>query len=177
MSVAKKQKVDNPRSPIIFQSPGLKADVRLVVLDQEFHVHSVLLKLHWAFFRKFLDSPDKISTISGSASGIHYEWLTKVDDDGTWHLIAKGALKVSIHLLSQSLPHIRIFKLPLNIHHSLPSMLPPTELEPLLMFSDSKVPTSQSSKAKPKQRSKHSRSCSVQPTTDLMKSRQKNCLR
>jgi hypothetical protein len=57
---AKKQKVDNPpKSPIVFQSPGIRPDVSLKVFDVEFHVHSILLKLHSAFFRKFLDSPDK----------------------------------------------------------------------------------------------------------------------
>src|SRR6187402_2341564 len=59
LSPAKKQKVDDAKSPIVFHTPGLKPDVRLMVFDEEFHVHSVLLKLHSAFFRKFLDSPDK----------------------------------------------------------------------------------------------------------------------
>jgi len=60
---AKKQKINNDevKSPIVFHTPGFKPDVRLMVFDREFQVHSVLLKLHSAFFRKFLDSPDKIS--------------------------------------------------------------------------------------------------------------------
>jgi len=112
---AKKQKVNPPpKSPIIFQSPGLKPEVSLKIFNVEFHVHSVLLKLHSAFFRKFLDSPDKIvppadSTIhsgNGSASttppeasalrpslifsNFKYTWVTKADDDDfhKWHLVA-----------------------------------------------------------------------------------------
>ncbi|PBP24241.1 hypothetical protein BUE80_DR004880 [Diplocarpon rosae] len=68
--VAKKRKVDGvdkDNSPIIFSTPGLKPDTLLVVLGQEFHVHSLLLKLHSAFFRKFLDSPDK--TICSASTG------------------------------------------------------------------------------------------------------------
>ncbi|KAK2625513.1 hypothetical protein QTJ16_004825 [Diplocarpon rosae] len=111
--VAKKRKVDGvdkDNSPIIFSTPGLKPDTLLVVLGQEFHVHSLLLKLHSAFFRKFLDSPDKTIcsastgsvenaaprapssfTFSGLPGGSPiYEWVTKIDEDGTWQLVSKS---------------------------------------------------------------------------------------
>ncbi|TVY85651.1 hypothetical protein LAWI1_G008232, partial [Lachnellula willkommii] len=69
---------------------------RLVVFDQEFHVHSVVLKLYSAFFRKFLDSPDKATAAAAAAAGANhpsiaspqsivsskfkYEWVTKLDE-------------------------------------------------------------------------------------------------
>jgi hypothetical protein len=61
---AKKQKTSDthtvtPMAPIIFKASDLKHDMQLKVFDQEFHVHSTMLKLHSAYFRKFLDSPEK----------------------------------------------------------------------------------------------------------------------
>lgn len=44
---------------IIFNKQGYQVYVRLVVFDQDFHVHSVLLKLHSTLFQKFLDLPDE----------------------------------------------------------------------------------------------------------------------
>jgi hypothetical protein len=71
--------------PIIFASPGLKPDVRLLVFKQEFHVHSVILKLHSNYFRKFLDSPDKKKA---SVSALfRYVYVSVVDeDDHLWAL-------------------------------------------------------------------------------------------
>ncbi|TVY21572.1 hypothetical protein LARI1_G000514 [Lachnellula arida] len=74
------------RDPIIFVSPGLQPDVRLRVFHQPFHVHSIVLKLHSNYFRKFLDSPDK-SDGPASAS-FQYEYTTVVDEDGDWGLEA-----------------------------------------------------------------------------------------
>jgi hypothetical protein len=71
-------------APFIFVSPGLKPDTRLKVFKQEFHVHSLILKLHSNFFRKFLDSPDKPE---GPASRyFQYEYVSVIDDDGMWAL-------------------------------------------------------------------------------------------
>lgn len=45
---------------MIFEAPRLgKPDVRIIALGWEYHVHSVMLKLHSDFFFKFLDSADK----------------------------------------------------------------------------------------------------------------------
>tara|TARA_R110002060_G_scaffold4952_11_gene7695 strand:- start:593 stop:877 length:285 start_codon:yes stop_codon:yes gene_type:complete len=56
---SKKQKTD-PNMLIVFATTGgLKPDVRFDVLGKDYHVHSALLKLHSAFFAKFLDSADK----------------------------------------------------------------------------------------------------------------------
>ena len=108
---AKKQRASKP---IVFVTPGYQPDVRLVVFDQEFHVHSILLKLHSAYFRKFLDSPDKApkvtnavsagatdgfgstaadssrSSMKGPQGSFKYRWVTKIDgdDNPSWYLTA-----------------------------------------------------------------------------------------
>jgi hypothetical protein len=110
---AKKQKVSRP--PVIFKAPGLTPDVRFKVFDEyEFHVHSVVLKLGSAFFRKFFDPANKDGTTvfagapnsilgepgmptSALKSGFQYEWVSKIDDDGTdWHMISEAETNVSI---------------------------------------------------------------------------------
>jgi hypothetical protein len=93
------------RKVIRFNSPGLKHDVRLKVFDIDFHVHSVILKLYSGFFRKFLDSPEK--KIPASAD-FAYEWVTQIDEDGSWHLICAESkvgflLLVLVHL-ANSIP-------------------------------------------------------------------------
>ena len=81
--------------PIIFTLPGRVVDTRLQVFDKEFHVHSAILTLYSAFFRKFLDSADK--TV---ATGLQfqYDYKTCLDADGTWGLEASS--KVSIRCSS-----------------------------------------------------------------------------
>lgn len=77
---------------ITLTARGLIADVRLHALDlAEFHVHSVILKMQSNFFFKFLDSVDN-STATGGR--FKYEWITKVDDDGSWSLVAAKDGKV-----------------------------------------------------------------------------------
>ncbi|KAL3425287.1 hypothetical protein PVAG01_02078 [Phlyctema vagabunda] len=64
-------------------------DTRFIVFDKyEFHVHSIILKLHSAFFRRFLDSPDKIPAPNSAA--FRYDWVSKIDGDGSWGLVAAG---------------------------------------------------------------------------------------
>lgn len=88
----KKQKVDQRIKIIAFKLPDAKPDVRFRVFDTtEFHVHSVLLKIQSAFFRKFLDSPEKVAA-SGSTP-FRYEWVSQIDDDGSWSLVASDAVK------------------------------------------------------------------------------------
>jgi BTB/POZ domain len=84
---AKKQKVDKAKTPIVFKQTGLGApDTSLVIFDQEFHVHSMLLKIHSAFFRKFMDSPDKVN--STTMQDFKYYWVAETEEDGEWHLVA-----------------------------------------------------------------------------------------
>ncbi|TVY21117.1 hypothetical protein LARI1_G001972 [Lachnellula arida] len=87
-----------------FSSPVQAPDIRLNVLGiNEFHTHSFLLKHHSAFFRTFLDSPDKqhgdklrnpeeitdVERRAGKVTGFRYEWVTQIDTDGKgWHLVA-----------------------------------------------------------------------------------------
>ncbi|KAG0649953.1 hypothetical protein D0Z07_3582 [Hyphodiscus hymeniophilus] len=57
------------------------------VFDQEFQVHSLMLKIGSQFFRKFMDSADKTPAPAGAE--IRYEYRSVVDDDGeTWGLEA-----------------------------------------------------------------------------------------
>lgn len=80
-------------SPMIYQTPGYEPDVRLKIFDDlELHVHSIILKLNSAFFRKFLDSPEKQHV--KSTAPFTYEWATEIDDDGTWSLVSDGPMKV-----------------------------------------------------------------------------------
>jgi hypothetical protein len=80
----KKQKTD-PKQLIIFKSPGMKPDIYFKVFDQEFHVTSVVLKLHSGFFRTFLD-PAGGKLPKSTQPGFTSEWFTRVDGDGTWEL-------------------------------------------------------------------------------------------
>ncbi|KAM3086156.1 hypothetical protein ACMFMG_000292 [Clarireedia jacksonii] len=85
----KKRKIDSeapePKPPIVFRLPTHPPDVKLKIFDTlDFHVHSIILKMHSAFFRKFLDSPEKGSPLTGKW---RYEWGTVIDDDGSWSLV------------------------------------------------------------------------------------------
>ena len=78
---------DPPYKPVLFTARGLTPDVRLEVFGQEYHVHSIILKMQSAFFFKFLDSADK-SDYSPKSNFLH-EWVTEVDEDGkSWSLVA-----------------------------------------------------------------------------------------
>jgi hypothetical protein len=93
---AKKQNVAKVKAPVVFKQAGLGSpDTCLVVFEQEFHVHSTILKLYSAFFRKFLDSPDKAHATS--TKNFKYFWVTEVENDGDWHLVALRANEVSFH--------------------------------------------------------------------------------
>ncbi|TVY46253.1 hypothetical protein LOCC1_G004348 [Lachnellula occidentalis] len=88
--------VDQPQAPpIIFTRPGLVPDVCLKVFHQPFHLHSAALKLKSVFFCKFLDSPDKLASSGHSAALFKYDWVTKIDEDGTWQLVCSSAPKLN----------------------------------------------------------------------------------
>jgi hypothetical protein len=91
---AKKQKLAN-LEPVIFKQAGLGApDTCLAVFDQEFYLHSTILKLYSAFFRKFMDSPDKVK-LTTTATEFKYNWVSKVEKDDDWHLVVPGIDQVS----------------------------------------------------------------------------------
>lgn len=71
-------------SPDVFFSPGLKPDTRFTVFEKEYHVHSVILKLHSNYFRRFLDSPDKEAAPVDAL--FKYDYVSVVDKDGSWAL-------------------------------------------------------------------------------------------
>lgn len=110
---AKKQKVAKP--PVIFKSFGMPADVRFTVFDEEFHVHSMVLKTNSAFFCKFLHPVNKngASVAAGHAmelqhgragmgagtSRFQYEWVSQLDVDGKdWHLVYASGNGVGLKL-------------------------------------------------------------------------------
>lgn len=49
-------------TPIIFSSPGLTPDVRFKVFKQEYHVHSIILKLYSNYFRS-LEPASKVTSL------------------------------------------------------------------------------------------------------------------
>jgi hypothetical protein len=53
----------------------------------------VILKLHSAFFFKFLDSPKKKRHATLAHGDFKYEWVTKIDD-GTWFLVDACSVEV-----------------------------------------------------------------------------------
>lgn len=72
----------------VFSIPGHTPDTRFMLFNEtEIHVHSVILKLHSAFFRKFLDSPDKKP--AEASAKFRYEWVSEIEEDGDWHMIDK----------------------------------------------------------------------------------------
>ncbi|APA09303.1 predicted protein [Sclerotinia sclerotiorum 1980 UF-70] len=81
--------------PIILQHPGFENDIRLNVFGQEYHAHPIILKLNSAYFRKFLDSADKVPAVKRSL--FSYDYVTVVDADGEWSL---EAVKSSPHSLN-----------------------------------------------------------------------------
>jgi len=74
----------------------VNTDVRLRVFDVEFHVHSTILKLHSAFFFKFLDSADKRPADTVAPGSFKYEWITKIDEDGSWSLVDARSIEVRV---------------------------------------------------------------------------------
>ncbi|PQE31490.1 hypothetical protein CJF32_00008081 [Rutstroemia sp. NJR-2017a WRK4] len=91
-SASKKRRFDGELKPettlppsIIFEQPGFKVDARLTAFGQAFHVHSVILKLYSAWFRQFLDSPDKKPAPSGALFAYDYVSVVDADADG-WGL-------------------------------------------------------------------------------------------
>lgn len=90
MRPAKKRK--EPTPPIVFNFADHDVDVRFKVFDDlEFHVHSVVLRMYSAFFRRFLDSPDKDGRDENTGK-FKYEWATKYDADGSWSLVDARSL-------------------------------------------------------------------------------------
>ncbi|CAG8980149.1 hypothetical protein HYALB_00013504 [Hymenoscyphus albidus] len=93
---------DDP-APIVLARRNMHPDVHLQVFDQQFHVHSMALKMHSEFFRSFFDSADKNQPASDPE--FKYMWVTKVDDDGNWSLVWEHA-KVCLNYIEMVLASI-----------------------------------------------------------------------
>ncbi|KAF4637464.1 hypothetical protein G7Y89_g620 [Cudoniella acicularis] len=85
--LAKKPKVE-VEPPTVFTTPGTRPDLRFKVFNREFHVHSVILRVNSAFFRKFLD-PINLEDQKPASGLFTYEWYTKIEDDGSWCITSK----------------------------------------------------------------------------------------
>lgn len=67
-----------------------------MLFDMEFHVHSIILKLHSAYFRRFLDSPEKEKD-DPLPGRFAYKYVAVIDDDNTWAL--EPAAKVLLFII------------------------------------------------------------------------------
>ncbi|TGO24740.1 hypothetical protein BPAE_0096g00460 [Botrytis paeoniae] len=73
---------------VTFSLPGQKPDTRITIFQlKELRVHSSILKLYSAYFRKFMDSPDK--EWAPPSAMWKYDWAEKVDEDGSWYVVNK----------------------------------------------------------------------------------------
>lgn len=83
--------------PVSFSSASFGSpDVRITVFNKVFHVHSQKLQEYIPYFRTFLTSADKAGQPLPT-SGFKYDWITKVDDDGTGWGPVNNDSKVCIH--------------------------------------------------------------------------------
>lgn len=69
-----------------FSAPGWKTDVKLVVFEKEFHVHSIVLRLYSGFFRNALDVIDREGGSMAPTRRFRYEFgsvgAVALDDAG-----------------------------------------------------------------------------------------------
>ncbi|RDW82795.1 hypothetical protein BP6252_03907 [Coleophoma cylindrospora] len=127
-----------------FEWPGLEPDLRLEVFDSdEFHVHSTVMKLHSAFFRKFLNSPNKTAdqSVPVQQGTFKYTWITDVDEDGSWALISNTSQLISkdktYRLVKDRTQEIVVFgKLLRAIYHQNYTVDSASELERLTRMAD-----------------------------------------
>ncbi|KAF5872092.1 uncharacterized protein Bfra_009121 [Botrytis fragariae] len=71
---------------VTFYIPGQEPDTRITIFQlKELRVHSSILKLYSAYFRKFMDSPDKES--APPSAMWKYDWTGKVEQDGSWYVV------------------------------------------------------------------------------------------
>ncbi|KAF7859485.1 uncharacterized protein EAF02_010933 [Botrytis sinoallii] len=116
---------------------GQLPDTRFRLFEKiEIHAHSPLLKMHSAFFRKFMDSPDKVPSRAGAA--FVYEWVDEVDDDGSgWHVVADSNKKSS-NKLSEGIsePATEVFVSMLNCIYRIPFEIDSEQLIELTKLAD-----------------------------------------
>ncbi|KAF7919806.1 hypothetical protein BELL_0052g00060 [Botrytis elliptica] len=85
----------------VFSLPDQTPDTKFVLFGEtEIHLHSTVLRLHSAFFRKFLDSPDKKP--AEPSAEFRYEWVSEIEEDGEWHMVEKSHAKPNDNVLSEN---------------------------------------------------------------------------
>lgn len=72
-------------APVVFSAQGLPLpNTRITVFGREFHVHSVILKLHCGYFNTFIEPRNEAPVAEPAPGTFKYEYVTKVDKDGSW---------------------------------------------------------------------------------------------
>lgn len=62
----------------------IAADTKIEIFGAELHVHSCILGCHSAWFRQYLDSPDKTPALPSAY--FKHEYVAVVDDDEAWEV-------------------------------------------------------------------------------------------
>ena len=78
----KKVKIEK-KKPIVFKSAEETVDTSIIIFKQEFQVSSTTLKVHAAYFKRFMDPAHGVNN-KVISSRFKYQWFTKVEDDGHW---------------------------------------------------------------------------------------------
>ncbi|TAQ87698.1 hypothetical protein B7494_g3984 [Chlorociboria aeruginascens] len=76
----------DPFAPVIFSLYKVSPDVRITVFGKEFHVHSLVLRVHSEFFGRFLICQDQKQGTDNGNSSFKYEYVAVDDGDGYWGL-------------------------------------------------------------------------------------------
>ncbi|TGO53651.1 hypothetical protein BOTNAR_0290g00130 [Botryotinia narcissicola] len=113
-------------------------DMRIKLFGHtELQVHSSILKEHSDFFFKFLDSPEKIES---EDSEWKYDWVSEVEDDGEWHLVAKQnmQLRLAENVLGDENAdtQTRAFCFILNAMYRVTTAIQPRALEAIVKLAD-----------------------------------------
>ncbi|KAF7911422.1 uncharacterized protein EAF01_002929 [Botrytis porri] len=113
-------------------------DMRIKLFGHtEFQVHTSILKQHSEFFFKFLDSPEKIQSEN---SEWKYDWVSEVEDDGEWHLVAKQNVQPDLidNFLSDGDAHAQTlaFCFMINAMYRTTCAIQPKALEAIVKMAD-----------------------------------------
>ncbi|TEY34313.1 hypothetical protein BOTCAL_0638g00040 [Botryotinia calthae] len=85
-----------------FSLTDQEPDTRITLFQlRVLHVHSSILKLYSAYFRRFMDSPDKVPAPSGAKW--KYDWIGEAEEDGSWYVVDKRGQESKVSLSSDNL--------------------------------------------------------------------------
>lgn len=74
------------RQPWIFVLPGYEPDVCFSVFGKPVHAHSIILSMHSAFLREFVDlsSPPEEEEQEHKGRKFRFEYIVMMDEDQNW---------------------------------------------------------------------------------------------